>query len=45
MNADLDDYYDEYGDDVAESTGDPGKYLDNMLAQYKKRAQGSEADM
>ena len=42
-NADLDDYYDEYGDDVASASlnigepsgsggGDPSKYLDNMLA-------------
>ena len=55
-NADLDDYYDEYGDDVASASlnigepsgnggGDPSKYLDNMLAQYKQRAKDSSADM
>ena len=38
-NADLDDYYEEYGDDVRSSEGDASKYLDQMLQQYKQRAQ------
>ena len=33
-NADLDDYYDEYGDDVENDEGDASKYLDKMIMQY-----------
>ena len=40
-NADLDDYYEEYGDDVRSSEGDASKYLDQMLQQYKQRAQNN----
>ena len=30
-NADLEDYYDEYGEDVENSEGDASKYLNKML--------------
>ena len=44
-NADLDDYYDEYGDDVENDEQDASRYLDRMLMQYKQRAQDTSDNM
>ena len=30
-NADLEDYYDEYGDDVEQDEGSASRFLDKML--------------